>query len=96
MWFARVISIALMAGRVLLNSRVSFSSQAHASVARSLSFSLTSPPVEICGVRILTVNVRVSKCAGAVSTFSNIKRRSSALTVLVVSFFASPKVTVTL
>src|SRR5262245_24229714 len=69
---AAVISIALTVGLSPLNSSVSFSSHAHASTIFSRSFSLTSPPPEICGVRTLTVNVRVSNSPNAVSTLSSI------------------------
>ena len=61
----------------------------------SRSFSLTSPPLEILGVRVLTVNVRVTNCPAVVCTFSSIRRRNSALTVVVEGPLRSPSVTVT-
>ena len=77
--------MALIVGRWLLNSNVNFSSHAHASEVFSRTLSLTSPPVEICDERMLTVKVRVVNLPVAVPTSSNIKRRSSALTVVLVS-----------
>ena len=52
--------------------------------------------IESVGVRMLTVKLRVTNLPGAVSTLSHIRRRNSALIVVIVAVSVSPKVTVTL
>ena len=53
-------------------------------------------PTRNTGVRMLTVKLRVTNLPGAVSTLSHIRRRNSALIVVIVAVSVSPKVTVTL
>ena len=92
---AFAIAISVQLGRVPPNSNVSFSSQFIISVVRSRSFSFTSTPFTIFGVRTLTIKSRLTKSLLAVFTFSTIKRRNSAFTVVVDSPFRVPSVMVT-
>ena len=86
--------MALTAGCVFVNSSVIRSSHAHVSDVFSRSFNRTSPPGN-CGVRVFTMNVRLTNSPGRVSTFSTIRRRSSALMVVTEAASRSPSVTVT-
>jgi pseudouridine-5'-phosphate glycosidase len=95
------MSSACNAGLLPLNSSVRRLSQAQASCTVSRgTFSWTSPAATllaaaIFGVRMLTVNVLTTDWPGAVWTFSSIRRRSSALTV-VLAAAGPPSLTVTL
>src|SRR5689334_4456008 len=90
--FAGWISNEVTPGCLPLNSTLNCSSQSGTGGGPfSTPDKLVTPPVEIAGLRTLTVNVRVSYFPAAVSIFSNIKRRDSHLTVVEVADDGSPK-----